>query len=231
MSDQDTSITTKEWLDLAWKYFLQHAQQRLQYFNYFVIFSTIITTGIVTTFQYNFQAHYLGIGLGIIQTFLSYMFWKIDIRNKFLTQHAEQIIKKIEEDCCSTDGYKLFTQEDSKTALQTSTDKKSLFFKRQISHSKSYGLIYNAFFIVGIVGIIISCCNSFGSKKTDSQKSEPIVVKFDSLARLEERMSCVDSLSKQTLRIMNELLQKNDSLKKLKCKALKNDSSLQIKKH
>ena len=34
MEGSKSSLTEKDALDIAWKYFLQHAQQRISYFNF-----------------------------------------------------------------------------------------------------------------------------------------------------------------------------------------------------
>ena len=61
------NLSSKDWLNISWKYFELHAQQRIMYFNFFVVFSTILTTGLVATFQLNNNVQFIGIGLGIIQ--------------------------------------------------------------------------------------------------------------------------------------------------------------------
>ena len=159
MMENQHNLTDKEWLDLAWKYFQQHAQQRMQYFNYFVVFSTILTTGLVTTFQYNFQAPYLGIFLGLIQIFLSFIFWKIDRRNKFLIKHSENVIREIENeyDNPETKSYKLFCKEEIITG-EIKKDSRHMLFK-QFSYSTSSGIIYFVFSIIGIIGIACSSIN------------------------------------------------------------------------
>jgi hypothetical protein len=156
-----TSITDKDWLDLAWKHFQQHAQQRIQYFNYFVIFSTILSTGLVSTFQNNFQAPYLGIGIGLIQAYLAFIFWKIDERNRLLTKHGENIIKEIEANYETTgnNSYKLFTSEVNETNKQKESNKNKFFLWHHFSHGKSYRIIFVTFFLIGIVGTTISFLN------------------------------------------------------------------------
>ena len=44
-------IENKDILNTSWLYFQQHAQQRISYFNFFVAFSTLLTTGMISTFQ------------------------------------------------------------------------------------------------------------------------------------------------------------------------------------
>jgi hypothetical protein len=210
-------ISEKEWLDLAWKHFLQHAQQRIQYFNYFVVFSTILTTGVVTTFQSNFQAQYLGIGLGAIQAFLSYMFWKIDERNRFLTKHSEDVIKELEKNCCEVDEYRLFTKEDQKTAKQRVDDKDKVRLWWQFSHGESYRLIYVTFFFIGIIGMFISGFGILTKKSTETQSSpyEAIFVNVDSAGKFKKQLLQMDSLNITSAVVLKRLLQKEDSLKEL----------------
>lgn len=164
-------ITDKEWLDLAWKHFQQHAQQRILYFNYFVVFSTILTTGLVTTFQSNFHAPFLGIGIGLIQSYLSFLFWKIDERNRFITKHAENTIKMIEEkyELNGDTTYKLFINEEIETKLKEETDKSNCILFRQISHGKSYKIMFTTFFIIGILGSVICSIYSFKENNNDIQ--------------------------------------------------------------
>lgn len=159
MTKVKTEITDKEWLDLAWKHFQQHAQQRILYFNYFVVFSTILTTGLVTTFQANFQGRFLGVGLGVIQAFLSYVFWKIDDRNRFITKHSESIIREIET--TNTNKYNLFTREETLTLEQFESDKSKWFWDRQITHGKSYKIIFLSFFFIGLIGSVVSLTSNF----------------------------------------------------------------------
>jgi len=152
---KQTSLSDKEWLDIAWKYFQQHAQQRIMYFNFYVVFSTILTTGLIATFQNSFKAPYLGVALGIIQTFLSFIFWKIDERNKFLTKHSENIIKRIEAND-ENNLYKLFLEEETSTQKQIEEDKSKRFYLRQITIGKSVRIIFTIYFCIGIFGALFS---------------------------------------------------------------------------
>jgi amino acid permease len=91
------SIKESDVLDLAWKYFQLHAQQRLLCFNFFVVFSSLMTTGLVATFKEKYEAHFIGFVIGLILSLISFIFYKIDQRNKFLIKHGENVIKEIED--------------------------------------------------------------------------------------------------------------------------------------
>jgi len=204
MAKTKTKITDNEWLDLSWKYFQLHAQQRTQYFNYFVVFSTILSSGLIATFQNNFQLPYLGIGIGLIQMFLSYIFWKIDDRNKFLTKHSENIIKEIETDYKESENktYKLFTNEEIETEKQKRLDKHSIFLCRQFSHGKSYRVIFIVFFIIGLIGVIISS-NSYlvkSKNKNELQRIDSLLiyenVKYKTMGSMLKNQDSIIRLSK-----------------------------------
>ena len=178
---EQKEITDKDWLDLAWKHFQQHAQQKILYLNYFVLFSTILSTGLISTFQNNFQMPVLGIGIGLIQVFLSYIFCKIDERNKFLTKHSETSLISIETFYKEKFGsqFHLFSSEKTETDILKESDKKINYFKRQLSHGKAYRIIFITFAIIGILGICISTYNLI---RTANVKPENIS-KFENFQR------------------------------------------------
>lgn len=213
----DSNLSDKEWLDLGWKYFQQHAQQRIIYFNYFVIFSTILTTGLVATFQANFQAPYLGIGIGLIQTFLSFVFWKIDDRNKFLTKHAENIIKKIESNAGES-KYKIFSEEEIETVKLKNLDKSVFFLNRQISHGGSYRIIFGAFFFIGIVGSIISLRYPLGTPNKFAPEKHHVLasvnIKIDQTEAQEKQIATRDSLLNSICTEIQQLYAKTDSIQR-----------------
>jgi hypothetical protein len=149
----ENGITEKEWLDLAWKYFQQHAQQRISYFNFFVIFSTILTTGYISTFQTNIRIPYIGLFIGLLQVLVSITFLKIELRNKFLTKNAEDVIKNIEKEYDKTGDKKfsLFCIEDLKTQNLSVKNKKSFFLFKQWTHGQTYLVFYLVYFGIGLL--------------------------------------------------------------------------------
>jgi len=170
------NIADKDWLDIAFKHFLQHAQQRVQHFNYFIVFSSILTTATITTFQSNFQAHNLGVGLGVIQIFLSFIFSKLDDRNRFLIKHAENIVKNIEKDFENANGYcySLFTSEEIETIKSKEKQKRTNYFSRQMSHKQSYNFIYTVFGLIGLTSILLSSL-AMRNDKTSSPRNTKVI--------------------------------------------------------
>src|SRR4051794_23723757 len=95
----------------AWAYFSLHAGQRITIFNYFVVFSGILATGLATAIQGPPRLASIGVALGLLLSLLSYLFWQLDRRTSFLVKHAEDAIKTIEPA-----GAQLITEEVAKTA-------------------------------------------------------------------------------------------------------------------
>ena len=97
-------------LEHAWSYFQLHATQRITVFNYFVVFSGVLATGLATAVQANPRLAAVGIVLGLLLSLLSFLFWKLDQRASFLIKHAEELIKTLEPTTAP-----LFKEEVAKT--------------------------------------------------------------------------------------------------------------------
>jgi hypothetical protein len=148
MSDNWTLHNHRE---CAWEYFKVHAQQRMSLFNFFVVFSSLATTCMVGTFNEKTRSHLVGIGIGILLMLISFIFWMLDERVRFLIKHAERALKWIEskydlEDCHDCPHMlRLFTCEETLTADE-----------RPFTYSKCFHWTFLAFGVVGLAGIILS---------------------------------------------------------------------------
>jgi hypothetical protein len=76
-----------------WNYFQLHAGQRLTTFNFYIVISTLLTSGYFVAVR---DVPYLSLLLGIILVVFSYVFWKLDVRNKQLIRNAEKALMYIE---------------------------------------------------------------------------------------------------------------------------------------
>jgi hypothetical protein len=203
--DEKASPGNNEWLDIAWKYFQQHAQQRISYFNFFVIFSTILTTGIVTTFQKTFGSSYLGVALGLLQAFLAFMFLKIDGRNRLLTKHSEDVIRKYESKFIDDQSLpKLFTDEET---LTKST-------KGIITHGTSYKIIYIFFLLwgLGAVGYTI-WINSSQPNERQVIIDANVNLRFARIDSLEQTIRQQDSVTNVLLMSIEKISRQLDTVK------------------
>jgi len=191
---------------------------------------------LISTFQDKFHAPYLGVGIGIIQAFLSFMFWRIDQRNRYLTKHSENIIKQIENDCNQKRGSygKLFVEEEIVNELQKNEDKKKLFLFRKLSHGQSYKVIYLSFFVIGIIGSIISLIyanNSLEKSDNNDKNKATITIDVPRLDSIETKIfnnndTRITSISQSLVKLSNKIDSLNLELTKNKI----NHTSKSLKK-
>lgn len=149
----------------AWEYFELHASQRLTTFNYYIVISTLITTGIFATFSKDYTAPSLGIAGGLLLVFFSFVFWKLDDRNKQIIKGAEAALKFFEDSSelvDSSDGpnvLKLFTRDDFVTD-QRRAAKPFWPWRKHYSYTTSFNWVFWAFAIFGLLGAAVSAYKS-----------------------------------------------------------------------
>jgi hypothetical protein len=87
----------EELLDQAWKYFSLHADQRLKTFNFYLILCTIIAGGLLALIK---DAHdpRIGIPVALLMPALSFVFWKLDTRNRQLIDYSQNALMFFEDD-------------------------------------------------------------------------------------------------------------------------------------
>jgi len=137
--------------DYVWEYFKVHAQQRMSLFNFFVVFSSLATTCLVATFQEKTRAPTVGMAIGVLLIIISFTFWKLDERVRFLIKHAENALKWIEstypleDDVVNPHVLRLFTCEEKHTKCNG-----------DLTYSKCFKVAFLVFGVVGLVGVILS---------------------------------------------------------------------------
>jgi hypothetical protein len=150
----------------AWDYFQMHASQRLTTFNFYIVISSVITTGLFSTFQKDYKATYLGTMLGLLLCFFSFIFWKVDIRNKQLIKGAEEALKFFESTTVLQDKdgephiAKIFQHEEYATKRRRER-KSILLWKNYYSYSNSFNKVFLAFAIIGLIGALLSAIKIF----------------------------------------------------------------------
>ncbi|WP_054033150.1 hypothetical protein [Desulfatitalea tepidiphila] len=135
--------------DHAWKYFQLHADQRIKTFNFYLILCALIS-GALTAILKDASDIRVGIPLALLLPFLSFIFWKLDLRNKQLIGHGEQALKHIEnlfevdDEADKPHLLKIFNCEDHVTkGLKRSTP----FF----TYSTCFHLVFLTFGLSGVV--------------------------------------------------------------------------------
>jgi len=148
----------------AWAYFQLHAAQRITIFNYFVVFSGILATGLAAAIQAPPRLASVGVALGLLLALLSYLFWQLDRRTSFLVKHAEDAIK-LQEPA----GARLMSDEVDKTRDAKKND--GLW-----TYGKVFRVIFCVMAIVGIGGAIVSGLRWAGCLSWDEPKPPQHIV-------------------------------------------------------
>jgi hypothetical protein len=151
--------TLKEQRDYVWSYFQLHAAQRMSTFNFFIVISALLTTGLAGTFVKDFQWDLVGAALSFGLMIVSFVFWKLDQRVRFLIKHAESALKEIEEkwkDEIIREGVflaNLFSEEEVKTDRERER-KDYRFWSWHLSYADCFEIVYCIFGMIGILGVL-----------------------------------------------------------------------------
>jgi hypothetical protein len=79
----------------AWNYFSLHADQRMKTFNFYIVLSGAIVAGIIAALKEN-DSPAIAALLAFILAFLSFVFWKMEQRVRYLVKHGENALKHLE---------------------------------------------------------------------------------------------------------------------------------------
>jgi hypothetical protein len=164
-------MEAKDKFDYAWKYFSQHADQRISLMNYFVILSTVLTTGLSSTYADRLQStyadrlqnHIVGAILGFLLLLISVIFYKLDARNKFLTKRGEAALKELEKlylrDPASPNKpsvLEIVSREEVDTQELKIEEKGKGQLFRQASYSDLVHVLFVIYGILGVIGFVSS---------------------------------------------------------------------------
>ena len=142
----------------VWNYFQLHASQRLITFNFYIVISTAIAAGYIVALGVS-SIPVLAIMLGFTISLLSFIFWKLDVRNKLLTKNAEEALKYLEAltytlgDKNESNVLKIFTYEEEQTN-RLKMNKSFWPWKNHYSYSKCFNIVFGVFGILGLLGMV-----------------------------------------------------------------------------
>jgi len=143
----------------AWDYFQLHAAQRMALFNFFVLISAILTAGMGSALRKNGAYECVGLALAVSLLLVSFAFWKLDQRVRFLVKHAEGILKMVEatqaEDGANSAELALFAEEERKT-IELKRQSGRCPFRCHLSYSQCFGVVYIIFGGLGLLGFILA---------------------------------------------------------------------------
>lgn len=132
-------------LQFLWNYFDRHSSQRLQMFNYYILVSIAVLTGIGVCLK---ESSSLLVLAAFLLIFLNYIFKNIDQRTVSMIKEVEKSIIDFEEKNIEAE-YRIFTNE----ALNKSEEIKS--------YSKTFSYVFNILDFIGIAFIVVGLWNFF----------------------------------------------------------------------
>ncbi len=154
-------MTDEELRKQAWDFFQMQAGQRLTTFNFYIAISSLLSTGLVTTFKTDMDIPYLGIAFGLLLILFSFIFWKIDQRNGELIKGAEATLKFFEANASLADDSdiphiaKRFLREEYDTYLKKGSNSWR-FWRNHYSYSQCFSRVFLVFGCCGFAGLCIS---------------------------------------------------------------------------
>ena len=158
--------------DYAWKYFALHAEQRMKTFHFYILLSSALVVGFINGIK-DSKNYLLFSVLGLLLTLVSFLFKKLDQRNKELIRNGEQALKFLDEQEKLSDNngepsiLKIFAHDDLK--MKEKLDK--------FSYSSFLKYIFGGFEFLGIV-FVIYCLIMFLINIYSSSHSNEILSKI-----------------------------------------------------
>ncbi len=148
----------KEMREYSWNYFIAFAEARLSTFRFYLAFCTILIAGLAALLSTN--QRWLAISVSLLLSFLSFIYWKVDVRHKHLIKHAEQALEFLERHFPIPEGEKqpqvlqLFYSETQREKAYRRFPK---YFspKAYFSYSTSVNLVFGVFGLGGIIVAVI----------------------------------------------------------------------------
>lgn len=141
--------------DIAWDYFKLLANQRVTHFNLFIVLVCAITAIQIANLHVDIKGNIVSGILSVFQMVICFIFYKIDLRNKFLYKHIEKTIKSIER-TYQEESNQIFLQEGVSTQNLRDQENNKAIFTRQLSASQLYKFFYSVVFCMSIIELVIS---------------------------------------------------------------------------
>jgi hypothetical protein len=148
----------KEIREYVWNYFIAFAEARLSTFRFYLVFCTILIAGLVAIL--GTSEKWLATPLALLLSFLSFIYWKVDIRHKELIGHAEQALEYLEKKFPLPEG----EMQPHVLQLFYSEAERSKSYRRfpkhfspnaYFSYSTSVNFVFGAFGFGGLIVAII----------------------------------------------------------------------------
>jgi hypothetical protein len=143
----------------AWAYFALHAQQRLTTLNFYLLLASALTAATVASFQKDFRFPLLRVFAGLLLALLSFVFWRLDLRNRLLIKNAEAALCAYElqgkpDDWRSELSAELLFSNERRNARRRKERQRWWGRFCPNSYSEAFELLFSAFFLTGLLSAI-----------------------------------------------------------------------------
>ena len=145
----------------AWDFFQMQTDQRLTTFNFYIALSSLLSGGLAASLKMDVKVPYVGLLMGVLLVFLSFIFWKLDCRNRDLIKGAEEALKFFEEKVSFNGAgevphvVKRFLREDYETGIKKKANTWR-FWSNHFTYSQCLRLVFAAFGVMGLLGAVWS---------------------------------------------------------------------------
>ena len=150
-------MTEDELRKQAWDFFQTQASQRLTTFNFYLVLSSLLSTGFIATSRPEFDMPHLSVTFGFLLVLFSFIFWKLDQRNRGLIKGAEETLKFFEKNSNFQDieGIphiaKRFVREEFYTN-QKKANRSWCIWRNQYTYSECFRAVFMIFGTAGFAG-------------------------------------------------------------------------------
>lgn len=150
----------REMRERAWNYFHLHASQRLTTFNFYIVIETLLASGLFLTFDGRLDYPLLRVVIGLLLITLSFVFWKLDHRNRFLIGLAEDALRHREQSLVSSNGdaapLAIFSREASHD--RGNMESRWNLWKISLTYRQCFEVVFAGFAVVGAIGLFNGVC-------------------------------------------------------------------------
>ncbi|MEC5397959.1 hypothetical protein [Uliginosibacterium sp. H1] len=138
----------------AWGHFVQHAEQRLKTFNFYVVFCTVLIGAFSTLASKDgISANF--VLLPLLLSVLSFVFWKLDERTKMLIAVSSDALRYLDRLALAdappeAQVLGLFAMDDSNTSRQS----KYPLLSGHFNYSRVFNWVFGLMGLVGLAGTL-----------------------------------------------------------------------------
>ena len=163
MPDDSRLDLIEPMLNHAWSYFQLHAQQRLTAFNFYIVLSSVLTAGLFAALQKD-DIGLVPAAIGFLLGIISFVFAKLDGRNKQLTRNGERALRSLQQDWLATwpdeilqSSVDVFSRDERTVSAARARDTVWSVRKRHWSFSDCFGMAFRGLGTLGVdsVGVTL----------------------------------------------------------------------------